>query len=858
MMNRIITYLILVYLFIFSLSCDERKALNPDDQSTISGDGLMIDNGGNFSIDIVDLNQDESLDFSVIPIDENSGKIIGIDINFELLNNSPGYLESSSITADSSGAQQTFYLSPSSNLDNDGAFDFDLITKIRTYIADQPSVTDTVTILYQNANLQTEDEQINMEIQHQTISLSCDDDDDDCQEQSEVTVTITGTLNGESGIPIPNQTVEFQSINADETDGDGNGDGTVDFGQMNPDFLSTDSLGQALSIFTPLSEAGTAEIRAIASVNGTDLNENSIINVQAGNATNLLIEFPPDNNLMVKGGGGNESVTITALIQDGSGNIVDNPYAVIFSIPCPFPIDGFCPTGDGDFSNDIMLNGIPSSGSIPRVVFETSTGEASVTLNSGNTPGIVTMKVELCEIEDVSDEGICENVITEAERIVAAISTGPAVYGQVVAGWAEADSTGGGIYSLPITATFWDRWTNPIADSTNVYWFINPEYIASVDTDSQIGNCGNGEPGQACTNAYYTSGDIFSQGQICAQVAGENDSDLLACSGGARCEDYSEFDCYSNEDIGCTWNNQFDECYFISSEAYCNTLFDQESCDSSENSAQAPYNCIWDEAAAAIIPEWQSEISDGAGCHYSPLVNGLDEQEFSFDANGDGVDDSFTGEWEAVGQISPDDPFCNVAGYNAIEYQEYSDECEGKPICSWEFIAGDNSSEDGSIGTCVYNGGSGYYNPCVDCQIDIIPLSPTVTDYCQTNDAPLDILIRGHLGDAYGDDVHLGTLLMAVFDATAFNFVSSDDSTIDEDMGYEFDPPIPDTATQITDSNGEVYWIIRLENDNCHNTNPDDPDVFTCDNVYMRAFLLDPLNGESADLNTTLYKNCQP
>ena len=104
----------------------------------------------------------------------------------------------------------------------------------------------------------------------------------------------------------------------------------------------------------------------------------------------------------------------------------------------------------------------------------------------------------------------------------------------------------------------------------------------------------------------------------------------------------------------------------------------------------------------------------------------------------------------------------------------------------------------------------------------------------------------------------LGTLLMAVFDATAFNFVSSDDSTIDEEMGYEFDPPIPASATQITDSNGEVYWIVRLEPDNCHNTNPDDPDVFTCDNIYMRAFLLDPLNGESADLNTTLYKNCQP
>ena len=77
----------------------------------------------------------------------------------------------------------------------------------------------------------------------------------------------------------------------------------------------------------------------------------------------------------------------------------------------------------------------------------------------------------------------------------------------------------------------------------------------------------------------------------------------------------------------------------------------------------------------------------------------------------------------------------------------------------------------------MYNGGAssgsgtGYFNPCVDCSIEIIPLSPTVIDYCASDDEPLDILVRGSLTDAYGDPVSLGTLLMAVFDASAFNFV---------------------------------------------------------------------------------------
>ena len=65
-------------------------------------------------------------------------------------------------------------------------------------------------------------------------------------------------------------------------------------------------------------------------------------------------------------------------------------------------------------------------------------------------------------------------------------------------------------------------------------------------------------------------------------------------------------------------------------------------------------------------------------------------------------------------------------------------------------------------------------------------------------------------------------------------------------------------SVKITDSNGLVGWIIEFPNNNCYNTNPDDEHVFSCDNIYFRVYLLDPLYGESIDLSTTLYKNCQP
>jgi len=835
--------ILFIYLVIFALSCDNRQPSESEENNTIEVSTLQV--YGNSIINIIDLEEEISIDFHALPLDENGVFLSNVPIEFEVLDGSPGYISDGSLTTDSAAVTTQFNIVPISYLDENGDFNFSDTSFVRAYISGQSSVSDQMHFLYENGGVSADITTLELvSVNPDSLSLG---------EESMVKAFLSGDVDG-INTGIEGKWIYFQSLIPDEGQSE---DGTSTFGEMSPIYAQTNEDGMAYSNFSPLNQTGFAKIR----ISREELTDETYLQVFSGEAITLELIVPTDNNLMVTGGGGDESVTISVEIKDGFGNYVDEDYAVIFTVPCPFPIDGSCPTGDGNFSNDIMLNGTSSNGTIPTAISYSTNGIANVTLNSGNRPGLVLINAQLCNIEDIEND-ICNNVLYEAEKIAAAISTGPANYGQVVAGWTEADSTGGGIYSLPVTATFWDQWTNPIADSTSVYWYINPEYIASVDPESKIGNCGNNEPGQACTNAYYTSGDIFSQGQICAKVSGESGSEILACSGGARCEDFTEFNCLDSEDSGCTWNYEFGECYFIASEAYCNTIFNQNECDPSNGDYMGyaePYNCVWSPGAIATISEWQSEINDGASCHYAPLVNALDQQQFSFDANGDGYDDLFIGEWEAAGTITPDDPFCNIyEGMNSIQYQEYSNECESKSICSWEFIAGNNSSEDGMIGTCVYNGGSGYYNPCVDCQIEIIPLSPTVTDYCQTDDEPLDILIRGHLGDAYGDDVHLGSLLMAVFDATAFNFISSEDTTIDEDMGYEFDPPITPSATQVTDSNGEAYWIIRLPNDNCHNTNPDDPDVFSCDNIYFRTYLLDPLNGESIDLNTTLFKNCQP
>lgn len=314
-MNNLFRYLTIVYLFIFSLSCDSRSPVDGEDASgaDLSADDLMIDNNGTFTIDVVDLNQDESVDFAVTPIDEYGGQINnGLSIRFEILDDSPGYLSSSSVAADSSGAQQTFYISPSSNL-VDGAFNFNLVTKIRTFVEDEPSVNDTINILYEDGNLQTEDETLNiLTALPDTISIG---------EESIVTAYLTGTLNGQSGVGIPDQYVRFQSLIPEDGP-----DGSQDFGEMNPEYVKTDSIGMVQSIFTPLSETGFGKIRATYD----DLLDETFIEVLSGEAINVEIEIPTENNLQVTGGGGIESVTINAVIKDGGGNVVNDSYAVIF------------------------------------------------------------------------------------------------------------------------------------------------------------------------------------------------------------------------------------------------------------------------------------------------------------------------------------------------------------------------------------------------------------------------------------------------------------------------------------------------------------------------------------------------
>ena len=425
-----------IYFILFYLSCDNRQPSESEDAAAITASKLQV--YGNPVVNVVNLEESIEIPFYALPLDNNGVFVSGVSISFEMIEDSPGYLSEPTLVSDSTAVEQKFNIVPLSHLDTLGTFDFESTSIVRAYLENQSSISDTMYFIFEDGGLIADNEVLS-DIMVENDSISID-------EQTLISVELTGNINGESDIPIQDKWIHFESLSPDDTDG------TQTFGEMTPEYAQTDEFGIAQSTFKPLNQTGFVKLK----VSREDLTQETFMQVSSGEGITLELIIPSDNNLMVTGGGGNESVTISAEIKDGFGNYVSDEYDVIFSVPCPFPIDGSCPNGDGDFSNDIMLNGTPSQGGIPTAVSRSVNGIANVTLNSGNRPGLVLINAQLCSVDDM-DGNSCNSVIYEAERVAAAINTGPANYGQVVAGWTEADSTGGGIYSLPITATFWDR-----------------------------------------------------------------------------------------------------------------------------------------------------------------------------------------------------------------------------------------------------------------------------------------------------------------------------------------------------------------------------------------------------------------
>ncbi|MBT4714050.1 MAG: Ig-like domain-containing protein [Candidatus Marinimicrobia bacterium] len=297
--------------------------------------------------------------------------------------------------------------------------------------------------------------------------------DTECIDASQLTATVVDS----SGYPVEaNTLVRFSS----------------DIGFVT-EFSTTDEAGIALSTFSIGDSAGIATVSATVGV----VTDSTLITVRPGLPTYIIIPPSAPNKIVVAGGFGVASTTIRAEVRDARGELVDQPYDVVFEL-------GPAPAGAN-------LDGIPGN----TTTVESNYGVASVTLNSGSQSGPVRITTSV----------VLGTGSISATAVPVTIAAGPPAFIDVDIDINQIEPIGGGQYQAEMAARVWDQYTNPVEDSTQVYWHIEPDSIASVIGGSlTYGENLNGDQyhGLAWSMIYWNSDRTFDNVNVIAQTYGAN------------------------------------------------------------------------------------------------------------------------------------------------------------------------------------------------------------------------------------------------------------------------------------------------------------------------------------------------
>ena len=214
------------------------------------------------------------------------------------------------------------------------------------------------------------------------------------------------------------------------------------------------------------------------------------------------IQIPSSHpgEIMVVGGGGSESTDICARVYDENGVLVQTPYLVTFTLGPNIP-------------EGANLN---NAGIIDSAY--TANGEACVSLNSGAAPGPIRVTAVL----------MYDSVSISATAIPVTIATGPPANIEAEYDPLNTMPVGGGYYQTEASAMVYDLWYNPVADSTYVYWTIEPILPdtlieAFVEGVSYTGNPnlnGDSYSGLAFTTIIYSTDAIGDIGYVTALTFG--------------------------------------------------------------------------------------------------------------------------------------------------------------------------------------------------------------------------------------------------------------------------------------------------------------------------------------------------
>ena len=278
-------------------------------------------------------------------------------------------------------------------------------------------------------------------------------------------------------------------------------------------FGETDTTGVDTVYFQDLGnpeEVGISNISANFSHPGfTDPISSNTLNISIEDTTFeqcAYVTIPPSSigEIMVTGGGGIESTIISAEVYDDDGILIDTPTEVQFILGPNIPAGAH------------LENAAPTD----TVSAYTNNGIASVSLSSGTAPG----PVRITAIVE------CDSVDFSAVAVPVIIETGPPYY--IEAEWdpSSTEAIGGGLYRVQCAALVYDRYYNPVEDSTYVYWSIEqvfpcetPDVSISGTSLTYNANFQNNQyEGVAYTNLTYSTNGIGDEVKVVAYTWGDD------------------------------------------------------------------------------------------------------------------------------------------------------------------------------------------------------------------------------------------------------------------------------------------------------------------------------------------------
>ena len=499
-----IKYVIFITLFlIIKIGCDDRVA-----SSALSDEGFTM------SFNVVQPIA-SSVSVGEAVVGETQVYVLVTVLDAE---NSPAKDKVVSFSAKVNGASYGRFLPSTVNTNSDGqAFTYFDIPSGESGAVDNPT-----TPIYENATITAylnANEEINTkvdvyaskdEIWPYTFSMS-----DPTPEEiilgdgtsSEISLQLFNRL----GNPVRNVIVQFDA-------------GQSGFIEINDIIVSSDTTDINGAINFTFKDDGNESSIGVASVKAlfthpafsASVSDSSLVSISSEiglvqECTYVEIPSSVPDQIVVKDGGGIESTSIRAKLFDDNENLIQEPRLVRFKL------------------NPILEGCFLEEPGVTDTSIYTVNGIATVSVNSGVVPGTVRIEVGV----DCDEDGETE---INANAVPVIISSGAPYYIEPEYDPQSTEAIGGGFYQTQVAAIVYDKWFNPVEDSTYVYWTIDPiepdtvidAFVDGISFTANENLSSDSFKGVAYTTMVYSTDGIGTIGRVKATTFGANGDTVQA------------------------------------------------------------------------------------------------------------------------------------------------------------------------------------------------------------------------------------------------------------------------------------------------------------------------------------------